>query len=924
METPLRTRRPSKRRASKLPSGTITFLFSDIEGSTHLWEDDHAVMQSAVRRHDVVMRSAITANEGCVFKTVGDAFCAAFALPGDAVAAALEAQRALALEGSGDQIRVRMALHTGTADERDGDYFGPTLNRVARLLAIGHGGQVLISAVTSELMQDKMPPKVTLEDLGAHRLRDLARPEHVYELRAPDLPNGFPPLRSLDALPNNLPLQLTSFVAREKEVDEITALLSKHRLVTLVGAGGIGKTRISLRVAANMLDTSADGVWFVELAPLTDPTLVPSTIAKALHVTLPAEGDVLEALARSLKVKRLLIVLDNCEHLLGAAAAAASMILRNCPKVTILASSRQGLAITGEAVYRMPSLAMPNVKESATLRAHEATTYGAIALFVARAEAADARFRFTDENAPIVADICRRLDGIAFAIELAAARVGVLNPHELRARLDQRFRVLTGGARDALPRRQTLRALIDWSYDLLDERERALFRRIGIFVDGFTLIGGLAVSGGEVDELELFDVLASLVDKSLVIAEGAHDSTRYRLLESTRAYACEKLDESGERATMAERHFAYVHALFSGAAASFEGSPREDTVFALATELEDLRVALDWAATQDPSRGADLLTKTRLFPYLGLYREGIERAERFATLLEGNNANLLARLWTYASFCAQRHVNRKRAFAAAESALSYARSSGNATVLADALVMYGSTAASWGRFSEAEAAFIKAEAVEAPTLRRELDLLRFRALLTYFLSSDPPAARQAFEHLRSLHKSLGNMRGESAATISLAELEHARGETRRAIALASEALSMAQRLQDTASQVHVNMNLTAYLLAVDDHAAARIAGHSALQLFAKSDPYHTHVVLTLEHLALACALKGDFERAARLEGYADNALRAIGAERERTETITHERLAVLLKEHFSAVELRALLAAGAALMPGEAIAEGLA
>lgn len=462
-------------------------------------------MQTNVRRHDAIVRAAIESHGGYVFKTIGDAFCAAFALAPDAVAAALEAQQKLNAEDFGELgLRVRMALHTGNADERDGDYFGPAVNRVARLLAAGNGGQVLLSGVTSDLVHGQMPAQATLGDLGAHRLKDLSRPEQIHQLLAPDLDATFAPLRTLSAIPNNLPQQLTSFVGRDGEVAEITALLSKHRLLTLIGSGGVGKTRVSLQVAANLLESNPDGTWFVEFAPLSDEILVPTTIGSAANVSIETDGDPVESLVAQLKNKRALLIFDNCEHLVSAVAAAASAIVRWCPNVTILATSRQGLSVNGEATYRMPTLGVPD----------------SIALFVARAEAADARFTFTDEEAPIVADICRRLDGIALAIELAAARVNILKPAELRARLDQRFRVLTGGGRDRLPRQQTLRALIDWSFDLLDERERALFQRVGIFVDGFALEGATAVAADDtLDDLDVLDVLASLVDKSLVAAD---------------------------------------------------------------------------------------------------------------------------------------------------------------------------------------------------------------------------------------------------------------------------------------------------------------------------------------------------------------------------------------------------------------------
>ncbi|MBV9440453.1 MAG: adenylate/guanylate cyclase domain-containing protein [Candidatus Eremiobacteraeota bacterium] len=918
----------------------MTFLFSDIEGSTQRWERDRAAMQEAVRRHDALMRSAIDARDGHVFKTVGDAFCAVFARAEDAVAAALDAQRAL---GSGhfsavDGLRVRMALHTGTADERDGDYFGPAVNRVARLLAIGHGGQVLVSGLTSDLVQGDLPPQSTLRDLGAHRLKDLARPEQVYQLLAPDLPDAFPALRSLDALPNNLPPQPTSFVGREKEVAEITAMIAPQRVVTLVGSGGVGKTRTSLQVGANLLDGSGDGVWFVELAPLADPALLPTTIASALGLTLPGTGDPLEALVRTLRPKRCLLILDNCEHLVGAAAAAAAAIVRGCPQVAILASSRQSLGVASEQTYRMPSLALPTEAHAERLTAADATRYSAVALFDERARVADKRFALTDETAPIVADICRLLDGIALAIELAAARVTILKPRELRARLDQRFRVLTRGSRDALPRQQTLRALIDWSFELLDERERRLFRRLGIFVNGFTLEGATAVAGDEtLDEFEVFDLLASLVDKSLVVADLEADATRYRLLESTRAYAQEKLAEAGERESTAERHLRYLRDLFVRVGEAFEQTPREADLLALAVELDDARAALGWAATNGHAElGGELYAATRLWGYLGLAREAIAIGERYATLLEGGNPALLSLVLSRLAFAAQLLGQYSLEQAASERAVSLARTSGDASVIAWALTNIVSSLARNGRLSEAEDALLEADRLEKLSPFMQRVSTERRGFLARAKGDLDEAARQ-YERARAMHRALAN---DAAATlVALAEIEHQRGRTQTAIAHAQDAIASASRPYHRFLP-WLRCNLAGYSLAAGDLAGARDAGRAALETWRKTEPDGVHAAIAIEHLALATAIgddrhhtaqaadhrdaaRDDLRCAARLEGYADARLRAAGFEREFTEQTTYDRLSALLRAHFAAPELEALLAEGAAWTGDDAIAEAL-
>ena len=607
---------PAQPDSAALPTGTVTFLFTDIEGSTERWDMHRDAMSAGVQRHDAIGRAAIAAHGGYVFKTLGDAFCVAFSRPEAAVAAALDFQRTLMAEdfAAVGGLRVRAALHTGAADERGGDYFGPAVNRVARLLSIGHGGQTLLSGVMHDLVLGALPQQASLRDLGEHRLKDLSRPEYVYQLVAPELASEFPALRSLESLPNNLPLQMTSFVGREREIAKITDLLGAHRLVTLVGSGGIGKTRTSLQVAADLLDGSGNGVWFVELAPLASGEYIPAAVAQALGLSLPPEGDSVANLVKMIKSWDALLVFDNCEHLIEGAARFISAVIRGCPKISVLASSRQALGVAGEMTFRLPSLAVDDGIVGVVTSAREAAISPAIALFAERATATNDSFLLTDENASTVAEICRRLDGIPLAIELAAARVKMLSPRQLHDRLDERFRVLTGGSRDVLPRQQTLRALIDWSHDLLDDRERMLFRRLGIFVNGFTLEAATAVgTGDDLDELDLFDVLASLVDKSLVLAEPDGDTLRYRMLESTRAYAREKLDAAAESHDSALRHLRHLHDRFVDERKRFMRTCRAEPMDQLiAIELEDLRAALDWGmANGEAILASELLAAVR-------------------------------------------------------------------------------------------------------------------------------------------------------------------------------------------------------------------------------------------------------------------------------------------------------------------------
>jgi predicted ATPase/class 3 adenylate cyclase len=919
----------SRERSRSLPTGTVTFAFTDIEGSTARWERDRAGMQDAVRRHDASMRATITAHDGVVFKTIGDAFCAAFARPEDAVAAMLDAQRALAAEDFSaiDGLRVRAAIHTGTSDEREGDYFGPAVNRVARLLAIGNGGQVLVSRVTADLVQGALPPQVSLRDLGTHRLRDLALPEYVYQLVAPDLAAEFPALRSLDALPNNLPRMMTSFVGREAEISEITALVGANPVVTLVGSGGVGKTRASLQIAANLLDGTVDGVWFIELAPLASGDYIPSTVAHALGITLPPEGDQIEHLTRALKAKRTLLVFDNCEHMVEPAARVISAILRACPTVKILASSRQCLGIAGEATYRMPSLDVPRDADRTALTAAASTQYAAISLFGERARAVDYRFELTDDNAPIVADICRRLDGIPLAIELAASRVRIFSPQQINERLSERFRMLTGGSRDVLPRQQTLRALIDWSYDLLDESERLIFRRLGIFVNGFTYEGAVAVASGEdLDEFELFDLLTLLVDKSLVLAEPQADAIRYRLLESTRAYASERLDAAGERESIAERHLRHFRDRFVELYSEKERSARSSELnSAFTVELEDLRFALDRALmTSNIVEGADLLSSIDgRWQMLGLDLEGIRRIENYAVALAASESRLLSRLSSQLSAALSPLGQRTRSFTIARDAVAQARASADGETLAIALRAFGNAAKWLRRFDEAEAAIAEVEAIPTASRNLRLQALADRADLAD-LRGDSETAAQIGEQLRKDHQLLGNFRAEMVATINLAEIEHGRGNTSRAIEILHQILPAMHSGKDRGLLGNVLNNLTAYFISADDTPNAVRVAEQAIRTSASVDTDHVDIGIAIEHLALTRAMRGDLMAAARQEGYSDALFIRSGFERELTEATTYDRLMALLRGSLSPDELARLLAEGAALTPEAAIALALA
>ncbi|HXB87158.1 ATP-binding protein, partial [Mycobacterium sp.] len=562
-----------------LPTGTVTLLLADVEGSTRLWETQPDEMTAALGRLNQTVSATIAVHGGVrpVEQGEGDSFVAAFARASDAVAAALELQRAPLAP-----IRLRIGVHTGEIQLRDeGNYAGPTINRTARLRDLGHGGQTLLSGITEALVLDRLPDDAWLTDLGVHPLRDLPRPERVSQLCHPDLVNEFPPLRvSNTSVSQRLPVQLTSFVGRKEQLVQVRELLSENRLVTLTGAGGVGKTRLAVQVAATMAPEFGDGVWYVDLAPITDPELVPVTVARALGLPDQPGRSTMESLLRFVRDRQLLVVLDNCEHLLDASAELVVAVLSGAARLTVLATSREAIGVAGEVSWRVPSLPL---------------TGQAIDLFTDRARRARPDFTLTDDNAAAVTEICRRLDGLPLAIELAAARVRALSLAEILESLHDRFRLLTGGARTAVRRQQTLRASVDWSHALLTEPERVLFRRLAVFLGGFDLDAAQTVAGaGDVQRYQVLDQLTLLVDKSLVGADDSGGRTRYRLLETVRQYALEKLGESGEADAVRARHRDHYTALAAVLDAP-AGRDYEQRLEQADTEIDNLRAAFGWS-----------------------------------------------------------------------------------------------------------------------------------------------------------------------------------------------------------------------------------------------------------------------------------------------------------------------------------------
>jgi predicted ATPase/class 3 adenylate cyclase len=633
---------------SALPTGTVTFFFSDIEGSTRLIQQLGGRYPDVLLAHHTIQRQALATHGGHELRTEGDSFFIVFESALDACAGAAAVQRMLAEHAwpDGGQIRVRIGLHTGEATLVGNEYLGLDVHRAARVAAAGHGGQVLVSETTRALVDNALPPGLTLKDLGMHRLKDLAQPERLFQLIVEGLPEDFPALKTLEATPNNLPTQLTSFIGRDDQVRDARQLLARSRLLTLTGPGGTGKTRLSLEIAANLLDQFADGVYFVPLSAIHDPELVPSAIAQALALSTTGSRRPIDALLEHLREKQLLLVLDNFEQVLEAAPI-ATQLLAGSAGLRVLVSSRTVLRVSGEQEFPVPPLALPDLKALPRLAA--LTQFEAVRLFIERAVAVKPDFQATNENAPAIAGICERVDGLPLAIELAAARVKLFSPQALLSRLEKSLSALGSGARDAPARQQTLRGAILWSYDMLDAGDRRLLARFSVFARGGNLeqvepVCGTADDAGE----DIVDSLDQLADQSLLRRLPDFDEPRFLMLQTIRDFAAERLDESGEAPLVRDRHLKAFIALAQQAQQHLFGPRRKEWLDRLEEDHDNFRAALEWAvATGDAQQAMSLSGafwrfwqmrghihegRARLAPILSLPNSGEFPKERLAAL----------------------------------------------------------------------------------------------------------------------------------------------------------------------------------------------------------------------------------------------------------------------------------------------------
>jgi predicted ATPase/class 3 adenylate cyclase/DNA-binding CsgD family transcriptional regulator len=800
-----------------LPTGTVTLLLADVEGSTHLWETQPDDMTAALARLNRTVSEIIAEHDGVrpVEQGEGDSFVAAFARGSDAVAAALEIQRAPLAP-----IRLRIGVHTGEIQLRDeGNYAGPTINRTARIRDLGHGGQTLLSGTTEDLVADRLPADTWLTDLGTHELRGVARQERVVQLCHPDLINEFPPLRvSKSTILQRLPVQFTSFIGRDEQLAEVHELLPQNRLLTLTGAGGVGKTRFAIQVASQIAGEFADGVWYVDLAPITDPDLVSITTARAFGLPDQPGRSTVDTLTRFVADRQMLVVLDNCEHLLDASAALVVALLAAAAGLTLLATSREPIGVAGEVSWRVPSLPLADK---------------AIELFADRARHARPNFTLTDDNAATVTEICRRLDGVPLAIELAAARVRALSLAEIVESLHDRFRLLTGGARTAVRRQQTLRASVDWSHALLTEPERILFRRLAAFLGGFDLDAAQTVAGsGDIQRYQVLDQLTLLVDKSLVVADDSRGRTRYRLLETVRQYAQEKLGESGEADIVRTRHRDHYTAMAALLDAPASGD-YERRLEQANIEIDNLRAAFGWSRENSDIELAVTLASSLqpLWQSRGRVREGLTW---FDTALGDNNAQhpevaaavraraLADTAVLYLFFGAADSVDL------AQEALSIARDIDDPAVLARALTACGLTAAY-------NADLAGAYFAEAIGLVRELhDKWRLSQILAQQAASaiaagDPIAARLAAEEGRDLAGAIGDRFTSRHCRMCLGVAQNYQGDLAGAVAqlgaVAAEAKASHDGIHAAVSLAHQSTALARQ----GEVDAARAAADASLE-----------------------------------------------------------------------------------------------
>jgi len=863
-------------------ANVTTILFTDIEGSSRLWEQDSEKMSRALAAHDALARAAVAENAGVVVKMIGDGMYAAFGDPVDALKTTVKLQRALVELEAQHQLplRVRCGVHLGIVERRDNDLFGGPVNRAARIMGAAHGGQILVSQAVVDQVQARLPESVSLRDLGAARLRDLSTPERLYQLLHPELRQDFPALRSLEQTPNNLPQQATTFIGRERELADAKELLGGTRLLTLLGMGGMGKTRLSLQIAADLMESFPDGAWFIDLAPVRDRALVPNEVAQVLSIPEEPGRPLTQTLCAHLRQHKLLLVLDNCEHLVSACASLANAVLRAAPDVKIIATTREALRIPGEQTYPVLPLTVPDRKSGLDVLAKSE----AVQLFVERVRLQKPGFVLTDRDAVGIAELCARVEGIPLALELAAARVRALSVDVIATRLDDRFRLLTGGDRTGLPRQRTLRALIDWSHELLTDAETTLFRRLAVFAGGFTLEAAEAVGHDDgPDAADVLDTLMHLVEKSLVERDAAGD--RYRLLETVRQYALERLDTAGEAHGQRTRHLLFYLALAQRARPELIGPQQSEWLKRLDIERENLLAAHAWSCE------ADLASQHGLALVSSLRRYWI-----FRGLLA---LGLTVTLEALACASAQQATRQR----------------------CEALLDAGQVGAFMGRYDEARR-YLEESLAIARTLD---DKVRISAVLqplglALLGLGELAAARERLQEGLGLAEKLGTPREIAGVLNALAQTARAGGDLATAEPLYARVLRIGRESGGVDIIAVSLLNLAMVATGRKSHASAREMLVEVLQIVDESGLRPAAQGL-LEVSAGLAASSEEWTQAVRLYGVAEAQTVATGLARDPADEAFLAPLVAMAKENLGADAFASASAAGRALDYDAAIAE---
>jgi predicted ATPase/class 3 adenylate cyclase len=869
---------------SRQPAGTTTFLFTDIEGSTRLLQSlgdtGYARVLIDYRR---LIRTAFQLGGGTEIGDQGDGLLVIFPRARDAVAAAVAAQLAIIKHAWPDGAipRVRMGIHTGEPYTMAGKLIGLDVHRAARICGAGHGGQILVSATTTALVEGALPARTDVHSLGSHRLRDLQQRERIFQVLHPDLPRDFPPLRSLDAFPNNLPRQLTNFVGRERERAEVKRLLTTTSILMLTGSSGCGKTRLALEIAADLVEAYADGVWFVELAALTEPGLVVNTIVSAFGMR-KAQGLTLEeTLLEYLRPRELLLVLDNCEHLLMECAGLMETLIRSCPRLHVLATSREPFGITGETVWRVPSLTLPVSDETSSVEG--LMLYEATRLFVDRATAIQPAFKPRSEDAAAVTAICRRLDGIPLAIELAAARMRALSAEQIAERLDARFRLLTGGSRTALPRHQTLRGALDWSHDLLSHNERALLRRLAVFAGSWTLEAAEVICAGDgLERPDILDLLTQLVLKSLVLLDARGERVRYRLLETVRQYARDRLEQSGETRSLLIQHLNWYLALVESRVEPLSGSDQSRWLDWLEEERENLRAALETSKMQESAGNEGLRLARALWQFWSLrgdFSEGRRWLETMLAHCRTAPASIRAHALVGTAFLAHRQSDYEGTIRLCNESLALFRDLGDLPGMGRSLYLLGVVAEYQGDYGR---------------------------------------AKRLLEESLSLGRQAGEKRRIALSLNSIGEVARCQGDYMAALASYEESLAVAQEIGDERAVTGPLGNLGHVALYQGDGERAARLFREAL-IVGRRLGHKVAIAQYLAGLGGVAVLEGRHARAARLLGAARSLLSVVGASLSPPDEIEYKRSIDAARVELSTALFEEALGEGRAMALEEAI-----